>query len=243
MCHEWNTTRHLQGHEGGPGRRPLTRVELQQIFDHADGEVGRRLEAGRKGAIAAYRDAALLKVTYAWGLRANEAVGLDVNDFYRNPHAPRFGGFGMLQVRNGKASKGGAPRRRTVATMFDWAVASIRDYTTNIWPLVRVSGSNALWLSERGTRLRPRELATRFAAYRDELGFDTALSPHALRHSYVTHLTEDGVDPTFIQQQVGHAYLSTTAIYTAVSGDYANKMMNDALERIVRGATEERNRS
>lgn len=68
VCHDWNTTRHLQDYEGRPGRRPLTRDELQALFDRADAEVERCLESGRKGALPAYRDAVLLKVTYAWGL-------------------------------------------------------------------------------------------------------------------------------------------------------------------------------
>ena len=56
-----------------------------------------------------------------------------------------------------------------------------------------------------------------------------------MRHSYVTHLIEEGADPEFVKQQVGHAYQSTTAIYTAVSGDFANKMMRQALDRMQAG--------
>lgn len=233
VCHEWNTTPHLQDYEGNPGRRPLTREELQRLLDHADAEVDVRLDSGRKGALTAYRDATLLKVVYAWGLRANEAVMLDVTDFYRNAHAPAFGQFGMLQVRFGKAQRGGPPKRRSVVSLRPWAVAAVGDYIENVWPLMRAAGSNALWLSERGTRLRARELSERFGQYRDALGLDAVLSPHALRHSYVTHLIEEGFDAEFVKQQVGHAYQSTTSIYTAVSGDFANKMMRQALEQVL----------
>ncbi|WP_231648622.1 tyrosine-type recombinase/integrase [Saccharothrix sp. NRRL B-16348] len=52
-----------------------------------------------------------------------------------------------------------------------------------------------------------------------------------MRHSYVTHLIEDGTDPKFVQEQVGHRYASTTALYTAVNGDFMNTMMQRALER------------
>lgn len=232
VCHDWNTSPHLQDYEGRPGRRPLAREELQRLLDHADAQVGQRIASGRKGALPAYRDATLLKVIYAWGLRANEAVKLDTTDFYRNPHAQQFGRYGMLQVRHGKSSRGGPPKRRTVLTLFDWAVDALEDYLGNVRPLMRVEGTNALWVSERGTRLRTRELQERFAVYRDELGLDPLLSPHALRHSYVTHLIEDGVDAGFVQRQVGHEYASTTAIYTAVSADYANKMMARALRQI-----------
>ncbi|GAA3403102.1 tyrosine recombinase XerC [Pseudarthrobacter polychromogenes] len=231
VCHEWNSVAHLQEYEGRPGRRPLTRKEVQMLLDRADGVVEDCLAARRKGALPAYRDATLLKVLYAWGLRISEAVSLDVTDFYANAHAPELGRYGMLQVRNGKSSAGGAPKRRSVVSLLPWAVEAVEDYVENVWPGVRAGQSNALWLSERGTRMRSRELQDRFAALRDELGLDGELSPHALRHSYVTHMIEDGLDPAFVQQQVGHAYQSTTAIYTAVSSDYANKLMRQALNR------------
>jgi site-specific recombinase XerD len=229
VCHEWNTLHHLQDYEGNPRRRPMTRDELQLLFDRADHEVSQRLDLGKKGATTAWRDAALLKVVYGWGLRANEAVHLELTDFYTNPKAPQFGRYGMLQVRMGKSSRGGQPKRRSVVTLRPWAVEAVKDYVENVWPLVRNPESNALWLSERGTRLRTRELEERFAEYRDELGFDRILSPHAMRHSYVTHLIEEGHDPKFVQEQVGHAYAASTAIYTAVSPAHANKMMTAAL--------------
>ncbi|WP_433438471.1 tyrosine-type recombinase/integrase [Nonomuraea sp. CA-141351] len=68
-------------------------------------------------------------------------------------------------------------------------------------------------------------------AYRDELGMDADLVPHCLRHAYVTHLVEDGVDPKFVQDQVGHRFASTTAIYTGVSTDFMNTMMRKALDQ------------
>jgi len=240
VCYEWNTVAHLQDYEGRPGRRPATREELQLIFDRADQDVDDCLTAGRKGALAAYRNATLLKVVYGWGLRANEAVHLDVTDFYRNPHVPEFGGYGILQVRHGKSSRGSVPARRSVVSLRGWAVAAVQDYVENVWPAVRSQESNALWLSERGTRLRTRELSDCFAKLRDDLGLDQGLSPHALRHSYVTHLVEDGVDSTFVQQQVGHAYQSTTAIYTHVSSDFANKMMQQALTHLLENPSTEK---
>lgn len=232
ICHEWNTLPHLQDYEGKPARRPLTRSELQLLFDHADKEVSRVLDERRKGAVPAFRYATLLKVTYAWGLRAAEAVNLDVTDFYRNPASPQFGEFGVMQVRHGKASRGGPPKRRAVASLFQWAVDALREYMEQVRPLMVQEPTTALWLSERGTRLRTRELSDRFAAYRTTLDLDPVFSPHALRHSYVTHLIEDGVDPGFVQRQVGHLHQSTTAIYTGVSTEYMNTMMSQAIKRM-----------
>jgi integrase/recombinase XerC len=232
ICHEWNTVAHLVDYEGTADRRPLTRQELQALFDHADDRVERAVRLGRKGALAAYRDATVFKVIYGWGLRCNEASRLDVTDFYRNPKAPELGQFGSVHVRYGKRSKGSPPRRRTVLSVMPWAVEAVEDYLDNVRPLYQTAGETpALWLTERGARLQPREIPDRFAEYRDDLGLDKALTPHCLRHSYVTHLIEDGADAKFVQDQVGHRFAATTAIYTGVSGEFMNTMMRKVLDR------------
>jgi len=68
ICFESNTTAHLVDYEGDPDRRPMTREELQRFFDYADDRVDAAVRSGRKGALAAYRDATVFKVMYAWGL-------------------------------------------------------------------------------------------------------------------------------------------------------------------------------
>ena len=87
----------------------------------------------------------------------------------------------------------------------------------------------ALWITERGGRVKPAEINARFVAYRDALGLPRDLSPHSLRHSYVTHLTEDGADRRFLQEQVGHRCDTSTAIYTHVSGDFMNTALRKAI--------------
>jgi hypothetical protein len=71
---------------------------------------------------------------------------------------------------------------------------------------------------------------TRFAAIRDALGLTGEVDFHSLRRSYITHLIEDGWDPLFVQQQVGHAYSSTTAIYTCVSSDFRTRTLRSVLD-------------
>lgn len=230
ICHEWNTADHVADYEGSPGRRPFTRAELQAFFDHADDVVARAQDRGRKGGLAAWRDAVLFKVTYAWGLRRREATMLDVGDFSANAAAPELDRFGMLAVRYGKAMRGSEPRRRNVATVMPWAVEAVAEYLAEVRPAYRPE-LPALWLTERGTRISVRHMNDRFATYRDALGLPGELSPHCLRHSYVSHLVEDGVDPLFVQQQVGHSHAATTAIYTSVSNDYRNRVLRSALDR------------
>src|SRR5664280_2831461 len=111
ICHEWNTIAHLNDYEGSPEARPLSRAELQRFLDYADEQVDRAVAAKRKGALAAYRDATVFKVIYAWGLRRTETAKLDLTDWGRNPAAPEFGRYGMLHVRYGKAVRWQPPRR------------------------------------------------------------------------------------------------------------------------------------
>lgn len=226
---ERNLIRHGSDYEGDPGRRPLTRVELVALFEHCDAQVTGRRALKRKGSLAAFRDAVLFKTIYAWGLRRQEAARLDVVDFTRNAHKVSFGSFGALSVRYGKALAGGPPRRRTVLTVFDWSVEVLEQYVHEVRPLYGRCEHPALWLTERGGRICSADISERFARYRDEIGLPRELTPHGLRHSYVTHLIEDGFDPLFVQMQVGHRHASSTAIYTGVSGDYKNRALADAL--------------
>jgi integrase/recombinase XerC len=229
ICHEWNTIAHLNEYEGDPEARPFARDELQAFLDYADDQVERAVTARRKGALAAYRDATLFKVIYGWGLRRTETAKLDLSDWGRNPAAPEFGRFGMLHVRYGKATRGSPPRRRNVLSLMGWAVEAVADYVENIRPLFGCANQPALWVTERGGRIKLAEINARFVAYRDALGLPTALTPHSLRHSYVTHLTEQGVDRRFIQEQAGHRCDTSTAIYTHVSSDFMNTALRKAL--------------
>ncbi|MDI3408938.1 tyrosine-type recombinase/integrase [Streptomyces sp. B-S-A6] len=235
ICHEWNTAAHLVDYEGEAARRPMTREEIQYFLDYADAQVERAIRLGRKGALAAYRDATVFKVIYGWGLRCSECARLDLADWYRNAKAPELGRFGSLHVRWGKRTRGSPPKRRTVLSVMPWAVESVDDYVSNIRPRYTKAPAAVLWPTERGGRLQVRDIEDRFAAYRDALGLDGDLVPHCLRHSYVTHQIEDGADPAFVQRQVGHQYASTTALYTGVSGDFMNTMMRTVLDRALRG--------
>jgi integrase/recombinase XerC len=229
ICHEWNTIAHLNDYEGDPEARPFSRAEIQRFLDFADEQVDRAVAAGRKGALAAYRDATIFKVMYGWGLRRTETSKLDLVDWGRNPAAPELRGFGMLQVRYGKAKRGQPPRRRNVASVMPWAVDAVADYVENIRPRFGCDDHPAMWVTERGGRVRPAEINARFVAYRDALGLSRALVPHSIRHSYVSHLTENGLDRRFIQVQVGHEADSSTAIYTHVSTDFMNTALRKAL--------------
>lgn len=230
ICHEWNTRAHISEYEGKPARRPFTYAELQAFFDCADGRVGSHRDSGKKGALAAYRDAQMFKTAYAFGLRRAELVGLDLHDLHFNPSMPQWKELGSLHVRFGKSSRGGSPRRRSVLAVpeFEWAIEGLRAWLDQVRPKFHVEDSDALWITERHTRVSMRYLDLKFAEIRSQCGLPPELSLHSLRHSYVTHLVEYGYAERFVQVQVGHSYASTTAIYTSVSDDFMNRSIRRA---------------
>ena len=236
ICTEANLAAHTTDYEGRPARRSLTRIECQALFDAADDRVARIGAEHRKGFLPAFRDATMLKVAYGWGLRRRELVMLEVHDFGPNPQAPEFGDFGVCQVRFGKATKGSPPRRRGVLTVRDWSVEVIDEWVHDVWPQCAQEGQSGLWPSERGPRVSEDRINAAFAAAAASAGLPAGLSPHCLRHSYVTHLIEDGFDALFVQQQVGHSHAATTAIYTSVSSDYRTATLRAALDRSIDSA-------
>lgn len=232
VFHEANSIVHVSDFEGDPGRRPLTYDEVQALFDAADALAARIRSRGRKGAVQAVRDAALLKCVYAYGLRRREAVMLDLVDLRRNAKLPDLGQFGVLSVRHGKASRGGPAKRRSVLTVpeMGWITETLAHYLEEVRPaLSRTRSSSALWVTERGTRLSRRSANEAFCTARDTAGIDPTLDLHSLRHSYVTHLVEFDYPERFIQEQVGHSFSSTTAIYVGVSNEYRNRLLTQAV--------------
>lgn len=229
---EWNTIAHVTEYEGRPGRRPLSYDEVQALFDAADGRVDEIRALARKGALAAQRDAVLLKTIYAFGLRRREAWGLDLADLRHNPKAKQFGRCGAVFVRWGKSSRGSAPKRRTVLLVpeMDWVVPVVTQWVEEVRPLFAPGNHPAMWVTERRGRVSKRAINEAFEKARETAGLDPVLDLHCLRHSYVTHLVEFDYPERFVQEQVGHSYASTTAIYTGVSDEYRNRLLTRALQ-------------
>jgi len=145
------------------------------------------------------RDRAVLEVLYGAGLRVGEVEGLDVEDI--DPHS------GFVRVRRGK---GGKERRVPLGQP---ALLAVQDLLVN-----EGRSTGALFLNARGGRLSDRSIR-RIVARAGKLAGEAGLHPHALRHSFATHLLGAGADLRGIQELLGHASLGTTQRYTHVSID------------------------
>lgn len=234
VCLPWNTVVHVSEYEGRPARRAMTYDEVETFFDCADRRVSEVASSGRKGALAALRDAQMFKTAYVFGLRRAELRGLDMADLHPNARVPHWGKYAAVHVRFAKASRSSSPKRRTVLLVpeFDWWIDGMRQWEVHARPLFGPGRLDAMWVTERRSRVSAAYIDGRFASVRDEAGLGTEHTLHSLRHSYVTHLIEYGYADRFVQEQVGHRHASTTAIYTSVSGDFKNRVLADALRRL-----------
>lgn len=230
---DWNTARHVQAYDGRPDKRPYTREELDALFVHADKEVERVGGSGRKGWQSAYRDATMMKIAYAFGLRFNELRHLQTVDFARNPHAREFGAFGVCKVRYGKSRRASPHKPRSVLTVWRWTPGILEDWLVNGRG---EPGTLDLFTSERGGLVVESTLLRRLRRYCDELGLPDGVDIHSFRRSYATHLLEAGWDPRFVQDQMGHEYASTTGIYQFVSDEFRRSTLRAALDRSVADA-------
>lgn len=231
LLDEWNTVSHVTDYEGDPARRPLSYDEVQALFDAADARVEDIRSRRRKGALPAMRDSALLKTVYAFGLRRQEAVGLDVVDLRRNSKVPSYGSCGGVFVRWGKSSKGSTAKRRTVLTVpeLDWIVPVLEHYLTEVRPQLGAGRHPAMWITERRGRMSRRRLDRAFDTARELAGIDPKLDLHSLRHSFVTHLLEFDYPEKFVQDQCGHRWGSSTAIYDGVSDEFRHRLVQRSL--------------
>jgi integrase/recombinase XerC len=154
-----------------------------------------------------------------------------VTDWRRNPAHPQFGRFGQLVVRRGKSARGSPPRRRVVLTVFPWSVTAVETYLAEVrpWFVDRYPDTGAMFPTERGQRITPKQINARFASLREEAGLDRHLGPHCLRHTYITTLLERGWPLALVQEQSGHSHAATTGIYTALSDDFKNRWIYRAL--------------
>ncbi len=145
------------------------------------------------------RDSAIFTILYGCGLRISEALSLNVGDLTARSE--------FLRIR-GKGNK-----ERIVPLLP--AVITKTDAYLQACPY-RLKNGEPLFVGARGERLSPRIIQRRMAKIREDLGFPDNLTPHALRHSFATHLLAEGTDLRSIQELLGHASLSTTQRYTDV---------------------------
>jgi integrase/recombinase XerD len=167
------------------------------------GEIDRLLSQPRGMEPAALRDRALLEVMYACGLRASEAIGLELTDVDLEDR--------VLRAR-GKGSK------ERVVPIGQPAVQALRAYLERGRPgLVKGAREAHVFVNFRGGGLTRQGLYKIVRRHAVTAGLADRMSPHTLRHTFATHLLAGGCDLRSVQEMLGHADVSTTQLYTHLS--------------------------
>jgi integrase/recombinase XerD len=149
------------------------------------------------------RDAAMLEVLYATGLRVSELVKMRLRD---------------VNFDAGYLITFGKGRKERLVPVGEAALASVRAYVDGTRPaLLRGSALDTLFITHHGRAMTRQGFWKLLGRYATVAGIRKRISPHKLRHSFATHLVERGADLRAVQAMLGHADIGTTEIYTHVS--------------------------
>ncbi len=182
-------------------RTPKQEKRLPKCLDLD--EVQRLLEAPDDAEILGCRDKAMLEVLYSSGIRVSELVDLCLSDLDLEE--------GVLRVR-------GKGRKDRLTPIGSQAITAVRRYLAmrgidadHIDPAL---AEGRVFLNKHGESLSTRSVRRKLDKYLAQVGLDPGISPHTLRHSFATHLLNNGADLRSVQELLGHQSLSTTQVYT-----------------------------
>jgi integrase/recombinase XerC len=189
-------------------------------------QIERLLAAPNEHDVLGRRDRGMLETLYSTGIRVSELVGLNHDD---------------LDFENEAMHVRGKGRKERIVPLGSHALSAIRRYIElmnndqkfgPIWA-GRSSGPEPLplFLNKHGKRLSSRSVRRKLDKYLRAVGLDPSISPHTLRHSFATHLLDNGADLRSVQELLGHQSLSTTQVYTHLSTSRVEEAYKDAHPR------------
>jgi len=197
-------------------RTPKQDKRLPKFLDIAD--IEKLLANPDTTTLLGARDRAMLETLYSTGMRVSELVALNVADVDLSNNVVRVHGKG---------------KKQRVIPIGPGAVQSALHYLDLRRNDPRSGGfdTDALFINKHGQRLSTRSVRRKLDKYLLEAGLDLSVSPHTLRHSFATHMLRRGADLRSVQEILGHQSLSTTQIYTHLTGESVKDAYNKAHPR------------
>ncbi len=177
--------------------------------------------AGTAPASAELCNRAMFELLYSSGLRVSELAGLDLT--------PGKDSLGWVETGNREVTVTGKGNKRRTVPVGGAALAALQ-----AWLAVRPApsdGSNALFLSARGTRVSPRVVQQRLQAHGVAHGAPVHVHPHMLRHSFASHVLQSSGDLRAVQEMLGHSSISSTQVYTALDFQHLAEVYDKAHPR------------
>ncbi len=186
-------------------RTPRQNKRLPKAIDVR--QVEQLLSAPDDSDLLGARDRAILETLYSTGIRVSELVGINRGD---------VDVVGQAMIVRGKGKK------ERIVPLGSHAIASLQHYVAMLEKDPRSAGQNGdreapLFINKHGGRLSTRSVRRKVSKYLAKAGLDPDISPHTLRHSFATHLLDNGADLRSVQELLGHQSLSTTQVYTHLS--------------------------
>ena len=167
----------------------------------------------------ALRDHALLELIYSSGLRLAEVVGLDLNN---------------IDMQEEMVTVLGKGNKQRMLPIGSHAIAALRTWLAARRNFLKDDAEQAVFISQRGTRITHRAVQLRMQQLSVKQGMDTPVHPHMLRHSFASHMLESSGDLRLVQEMLGHANISTTQIYTHLDFQHLAKVYDNAHPRAQR---------
>ena len=204
-------------------RTPKQAKRLPKTISAAD--VEKLLSAPDDRETLGARDRAILETLYSTGIRVSELVELNRDDLDEIGEA--------LKVR-------GKGKKERIVPLGSHALASMRHYRQllevdrrfeSVRQAALTDESVPLFINKSGGRLSSRSVRRKLDKYLGEVGLDPSISPHTLRHSFATHLLDNGADLRSVQELLGHQSLNTTQIYTHLSTQRVRESYDQAHPR------------
>ncbi len=190
-------------------------------------QVEQLLSAPDDSEVLGRRDRAMLETLYSTGIRVSELVQLGLDDLDQTGQALRVQGKG---------------KRERLVPLGSHALHAIGRYIEMVQNDPRFSLAWAednlvrpLFLNKHGSRLSSRSVRRKLDKYLRQIGLDPSISPHTLRHSFATHLLDNGADLRSVQELLGHQSLSTTQVYTHLTTQRIQESYTDAHPRAEAG--------
>lgn len=174
-------------------------------------EVARLIESADTVDLSGLRDRAIMEVLYSGGIRVSELVSLESGDVDIVGE--------VIKVR-------GKGKKERLAPIGGKAADALTAYLK-----ARNSGEKAVFLNRSGTRMTARSVERMLEKYLKKAAIDKKISPHALRHTFATHMLDAGANLRVVQELLGHKNLSTTQIYTHVTAEKLKKVYDKAHPR------------
>jgi len=177
-------------------------------------EAARLMELGEDSALAV-RDRAILELLYSSGLRLSELTGLALDD---------------VNFRDATIRVTGKGARTRVVPVGSYALAALEAWLVERAPLAP-PGEQAMFLARDGARLSTRSVQARLKRWGLKLGLPGSVHPHALRHSFASHVLQSSGDLRAVQDMLGHASISTTQVYTHLDFQHLARIYDAAHPR------------